>query len=77
MQRVIKVMHSDSAEHKSRFAREAGAISRVSKHPNIVTIHKLGEHAGQPYIMMEFIAGESLEEKLKRDKFIPEKEKEI
>ena len=50
----------ENAQLKLRFAREASAAGRLS-HPNIVTIHQLGEHDGMQYLVMEYIAGASLE----------------
>jgi tetratricopeptide (TPR) repeat protein len=45
---------------RSRFLREARAVSTLS-HPHIATIHDYGETPdGQPYIVMEFIRGETL-----------------
>jgi serine/threonine protein kinase len=50
----------EDAQLKLRFAREASAAGRLS-HPNIVTIHQLGEHDGLQYLVMEYITGVSLD----------------
>jgi serine/threonine protein kinase/Tfp pilus assembly protein PilF len=44
---------------RKRFKREAQAAAKLS-HPNIVTIHEVGEHQTRPYFVMEHIEGRSL-----------------
>src|SRR4051794_10464632 len=50
---------------RRRFAREARAAARVSSDPNIVTIFDVGDAGERPYIVMEYIDGVSLEERLR------------
>jgi eukaryotic-like serine/threonine-protein kinase len=47
----------------ARFRAEAAAIARL-QHPNIVQIYDVGETAGRPYFVLEFVAGGSLAEHL-------------
>lgn len=46
-------------EVKSRFAREARTAAKLN-HPNIVSIHEVGEFKDRPYFVMELVEGESL-----------------
>jgi serine/threonine protein kinase len=58
----------DEIEYRERFFREAEAAGRLS-HPGIVTIFDVGEEpeTGAPYIVMEFVGGQSLDKLLSRD----------
>jgi serine/threonine-protein kinase len=58
----------EEREYRERFFREAEAAGRLS-HPGIVTIFDVGEEpeTGAPYIVMEFVGGESLDKLLSRD----------
>ncbi len=48
-----------SPDQRRRFAQEAKLASRI-RHPQIVTIHEVGEFSGQPFFTMDFISGTSL-----------------
>ena len=56
---------AESLERKARFEREAKAISQLN-HPHICTLYDVGEQDGVDYLVMEYIEGETLAEKLKK-----------
>jgi predicted Ser/Thr protein kinase len=58
---AIKVLREgfEGSEFRDRFSREARSVSTL-RHPNIVTIFETGTHEGQPFIVMEYIQGETL-----------------
>ena len=65
---AIKVLpdhFAESPERKARFEREAKAISQLN-HPHICTLHDVGEQGGTDYLVMEYIEGETLAERLKK-----------
>src|SRR5271165_3377749 len=54
---------SDNPEARQRFDREARAISSLN-HPNICTMHDVGHQDGIDFLVMEFLEGETLAERL-------------
>lgn len=49
----------------AQFQREARMAASLD-HPNLITIHDVGEYQGQPFFVMEYVEGESLQERLGR-----------
>jgi serine/threonine protein kinase len=74
--KVLRQEFASSEEHRERFRREARMTARLS-HPNIVPVHTFGEvetdTAGEPlvYIVMKYVHGESLAERMRRERTIP------
>jgi serine/threonine-protein kinase len=63
--KIISTSIEDNPDLRERFFREARAAGQLS-HRNIITIHDLGEHEGQPFLSMEFLNGEDLQHRLAR-----------
>jgi serine/threonine-protein kinase len=67
---AVKVLAEGYAQDPSvreRFTREALAVARLSGNPNIVTIYDVGEHRERPFIVMEYLPGGSLEQKIRAE----------
>lgn len=52
-------------ERQKRFEQEARLISQLN-HPHVCAVHDIGEHEGALYIVMEFLEGETLGQRLGR-----------
>ncbi len=69
---AIKVLKPEIASSlgRERFLREIATAARLT-HPHIVPLHDSGEADGLLYYVMPFVEGESLRDRLKRDKQLP------
>jgi len=68
--KTITASLADQPELLERFFREAQAAGQMN-HPNIVTIYDMGNESGTPFIAMEFLEGESLENYISRKDALP------
>src|SRR5215510_8129975 len=63
--KILSQAVSSNLERRQRFDREARAISSLS-HPHICALYDLGQQDGIDYLVMEYIEGESLADRLKK-----------
>jgi serine/threonine-protein kinase len=61
--KVLAAKHVEDQTMKQRFLREARMACKLN-HPYIATIHEIGEASGNPYIVMEYVEGQTLAERL-------------
>jgi tRNA A-37 threonylcarbamoyl transferase component Bud32 len=64
---AVKLMHRDIAHNPDqleRFRREARAVAQLN-HPHIVQVIDAGEDDGMPYIVFEFVEGQTLKERIR------------
>jgi eukaryotic-like serine/threonine-protein kinase len=62
--KVLPAAFARDPERMRRFKQEAQSVAALN-HPNILAIHDFGEHEGSPYIVTEFLEGETLRERLR------------
>ncbi len=70
---AIKLMNREVAadsDQLERFRREARAVAQLS-HPHVVGVIDAGEDEGRPYIVFEYIEGETLKERIRRQGQLP------
>ena len=63
--KVLPESRAVDADRRARFIHEAKASSALN-HPNIVTIHEVGEQDGRTFMVMEFVDGKPLNEMIPR-----------
>ena len=69
--KILPAHLSSNPEAKQRFEREARAISSLN-HPNICTLYDVGHQDGMDYLVMEFLEGETLANRLAKGPLPPE-----
>src|SRR5918995_6372972 len=65
---AIKVLHreiSEQPDQLERFRREARAVAKLS-HSNVVGVIDAGEDGGHPYIVFEYVEGETVKQRISR-----------
>src|SRR3954468_7964980 len=66
---AIKLMNREIAtdsDQLERFRREARAVAQLS-HPHVVGVIDAGEDQARPYIVLEYVEGETLKERIRRN----------
>jgi serine/threonine protein kinase len=61
--KVLPAALAADADRQRRFELEARAAARLN-HPNILQIYDVGQHDGQPFLVTEFLDGETLRERM-------------
>ena len=70
---AVKILHQqyeNDTEFIARFQREAKAAARIT-HPNIVNVYDVGVAEGRHYIVMEYVPGRTLKERIKEEGPVP------
>jgi hypothetical protein len=68
--KVLSPLAVMDEEARGRFLREAQAAAAL-EHEHVVTVHAVDQVAGMPFLVMQYVAGESLADRLARDKRLP------
>ncbi|HKT78873.1 MAG TPA: protein kinase [Vicinamibacterales bacterium] len=63
--KVVSGRLAEDAQFRDRFEREARTISQLN-HPNICTLHDVGNQDASEYLVMEYVAGETLAARIER-----------
>lgn len=65
--KLIRTSEFASGDEVRRFFQEAQTAARLS-HPNIVGVHDAGEQEGLPFLVMRYISGETLAQRIRRER---------
>src|SRR5437762_9010811 len=61
--KLLPPEYTSQQDRRRRFLQEARAASALN-HPHILTVYEVGEDDSKPYIAMEYVAGETLRQKI-------------
>jgi len=63
--KLLSERYASDPEVRARFQREALAAARLSSTPHVITIFDVGEHQERPYLVMEYLVGGSVHDRLR------------
>ena len=69
--KVLSDRYARDSEARTRFKREARAAARLSGELHVITVFDVGEHEERPFIVMEYLEGGSLHDKLSAGRIEP------
>jgi hypothetical protein len=70
--KLLSQRHAGEPEVRARFTREALTAARLSGAANVITIFDVGEHQKRPFIVMEYLHGGSVHDRLRNGRVSPE-----
>gem|GEM_PF-393072 len=68
--KLLAKAHKFDKKVQERFTREAQALAKLN-HPHIIKLHDFGEESGQSFMVMEYIDGEELRDRLQKGERLP------
>ncbi len=69
--KLLSERHARDEDAHARFRREALSAARLSGAPHVITVFDVGEHGTQPYIVMEYLEGGSVYDRLREGRVPP------
>jgi serine/threonine-protein kinase len=69
--KLLSERYATQDDARARFRREATAAARLSSAPNVVTVFDVAEHHGRPLIVMEYLEGGSVHERIREGSRVP------
>ncbi|CAN5263658.1 hypothetical protein BH20ACT13_BH20ACT13_00770 [soil metagenome] len=69
--KLLSERHARDEDAHARFRREALSAARLSGAPHVITVFDVGEHGTQPYIVMEYLEGGSVFDRLRAGRIPP------